>query len=363
MGLTDPGLRADELLAGPVRGVPQAEREAALLPVLNALTAHHLAACSPYRRVIEAFGWPREGATLADVPWLPVGLFKRERLASVAEADVFKTLTSSGTTGQTPSRIYLDRATAARQTRALAAIMVDLLGPRRRPMLVVDGPDVIRDPKEFSARGAGIVGMLNFGRDHTYVLDADGHPDEGAVTGFLERHRGEPLLVFGFTFLVWEHLLGVFGGRADLSQAVLVHSGGWKALQDRAVDDVVFRRQLAEELGIRSVHNFYGMVEQVGSVFLQGDDGLLHPPPFADVIIRDPDTWREQPVGREGVVQVVSALPTSYPGHSLLTEDLGTVVTVDDPATGHLGKAFTISGRVPRVELRGCSDVSAPVAP
>jgi hypothetical protein len=34
-------------------------------------------------------------------------------------------------------------------------------------------------------------------------------------------------------------------------------------------------------------------------------------------------------------------------------------VSIDDPADGHLGKAFVVHGRVPRVELRGCSDVSA----
>jgi hypothetical protein len=218
---------------------------------------------------------------------------------------------------------------------------------------------VVRDPKEFSARGAGIVGMLSFGRDHTYVLDDAGVPDEAAVLDFARRHEGEPLLVFGFTFLVWQQLLEVFEGRLDLSQAVLVHSGGWKALLDRAVDDAAFKRRLREGLGIRSVHNFYGMVEQVGSVFLEGSDGLLHPPAFADVLVRDPDTWREQPVGEPGIIQVVSALPTSYPGHSLLTEDLGTVVSIDDPTDGHLGKAFVVHGRVPRVELRGCSDVSA----
>jgi hypothetical protein len=357
--VNDPLTAPDELLTGSVYGVPQAERQATLLPVLNALTAHHAAACPPYGRILDAFGAAPEAQRIADVPWLPVSLFKRERLVSVPDDEVFKTLTSSGTTGQTPSRILLDRATAGRQTRALAAIMTSLLGPKRRPMLIVDGPGVVRDPKEFSARGAGIVGMLSFGRDHTYVLDDAGVPDEAAVLDFARRHEGEPLLVFGFTFLVWQQLLEVFEGRLDLSQAVLVHSGGWKALLDRAVDDAAFKRRLREGLGIRSVHNFYGMVEQVGSVFLEGSDGLLHPPAFADVLVRDPDTWREQPVGEPGIIQVVSALPTSYPGHSLLTEDLGTVVSIDDPADGHLGKAFVVHGRVPRVELRGCSDVSA----
>ena len=62
------------------------------------------------------------------------------------------------------------------------------------------------------------------------------------------------------------------------------------------------------------------------------------------------------------MIQTVSMLPTSYPGHSLLTEDLGVIERIDQaglPGCGRLGKAFRILGRVPRAELRGCSDTHA----
>ena len=36
----------------------------------------------------------------------------------------------------------------------------------------------------------------------------------------------------------------------------------------------------------------------------------------------------------------------SYPGHALLTEDLGTILGEDDCACGRKGKYFSISGRV-----------------
>ena len=101
------------------------------------------------------------------------------------------------------------------------------------------------------------------------------------------------------------------------------------------------------------------MVEQIGSVFVEGEDGLLYPPAFADIVIRDPMTFEEMPTGQAGVVQTVSALPTSYPGHSLLTEDLGVVERVDIDVCGRLGKAIRIIGRAPRAELRGCSDTHA----
>ncbi|MEO3793839.1 acyl-protein synthetase [Nonomuraea sp. B10E15] len=328
-----------------------AEREAVLAPALAALTERHRQACPPYDRILDAIGARPPYERVADLPWLPVRLFKTHELRSVREDQVFRVLTSSGTTGQRPSRVFLDREAAAAQTRMLAATFRGLLGERRLPMLVVDSRSVVRDPA-LSARGAGVLGMMNFGRDHTFVLDERGRVDAEAVKGFLARHGRERFLVFGFTFMVWLHLRGL---GADLSQGVLIHSGGWKRLAEQAVDNAGFRRRLADECGLSRVHNFYGMVEQIGTVFLEGPDGDgLYCPDFADVVIRDPQTWQEAPPGVPGLIEVVSTLPTSYPGHVLLTEDVGVVRGVDDGCLP--GRRFEVLGRLPRAEARGCSD-------
>jgi hypothetical protein len=160
--------------------------------------------------------------------------------------------------------------------------------------------------------------------------------------------------------MVWQYLLGqIDGQKLDLSNAILIHSGGWKKLQEIAVGNAEFRLRLTKVCGLKRVYNFYGMVEQVGSVYLEGEDGYLYPPNFADVIVRDPQTFEAQPVGKPGLIQVVSALPLSYPGHSILTEDLGVIEGIDDSACGRRGKYFSVLGRVPKAELRGCSDVHA----
>jgi hypothetical protein len=52
-------------------------------------------------------------------------------------------------------------------------------------------------------------------------------------------------------------------------------------------------------------------------------------------------------------------LPLSYPGHSILTEDMGVVHGIDDSSCGRMGKYFSVVGRVPKAELRGCSDTHA----
>lgn len=352
---------AEALLAAPLYGLRQVEKDARLTMALTELTRHHRAACPAYRRITDVLGGgERRYECVADLPWLPVGLFKSHRLVSVPDDEITTTLASSGTTGQRPSKIYLDRHTAARQSRALARIMSDLLGPRRLPMIVVDTRAVLDDRQAFSARGAGVLGMMTFGAQPLFALDRDLELDIPAVEAFLAKHGDGPFLIFGFTYMVWSYFYQRLADRGlDLRQGILVHSGGWKKLVDQSVDNATFKARLRAATGLARIYNFYGMVEQIGSIFVEGEDGLLYPPAFADVIIRDPMTFDEMPTGQAGVVQTVSALPTSYPGHSLLTEDLGVVERVDVDVCGRLGKAIRIIGRAPRAELRGCSDTHA----
>lgn len=351
----------EALFTRPQFGIPQRDKEALLLDRMRELTDHHRTACPPYARILDSLGYT-DAQSLADIPALPVSLFKTHYLSSVAPEDVFKTMTSSGTTGQAVSQIVLDRTTADLQTKALGTIMAKVLGAQRRPMIIIDTPNVVRDRTRFSARGAGVLGMMPFGRRHFYALDDDMNLDVAGLREFLARHEGQPLVMFGFTFMVWKYLhqaLLASGEEVDLSQATLIHSGGWKKLADEAVGNAEFKTALRGSTGLASVHNFYGMVEQTGSVFLEGDDGYLYPSNFSDIIVRDPVTWQEAAPGQPGVVEVLSALPGSYPGHALLTEDLGVVHGIGDPASGWSGKQFEILGRVPRAELRGCSDTHA----
>jgi hypothetical protein len=142
----------------------------------------------------------------------------------------------------------------------------------------------------------------------------------------------------------------------DLSQGILVHSGGWKKLHELEVDNTTFRQSIIDRYGIRKIYNFYGMVEQVGSIFLENSQGTLTCPNFADVLIRNPADLSIQKVGEPGLIQVISALPLSYPGHSLLTEDIGILEGEDNLINGWKGKHFRILGRAKKADLRGCSD-------
>ncbi len=347
--------------AQPPFSLKQADREAELLPALVERIGHHRARSAGYASILDAIGHTAERryTSLEELPWLPVRIFKETKLSSISEHDVFRTLTSSGTTGD-PSRIYLDRAAAETQTRVLARTMQSVLGPKRLPMLIVDSVAAFHGKTSYSARGAGVLGMMSFGRDHTWVLDEEEQSDPGVVRSFLSRYGEEPFLIFGFTFLVWQYLYRVARDEGlDLRNGVLIHSGGWKRMADLAVDNRTFREAFARDTGLTRIHDFYGMVEQIGVVHMEGPDGgSLYSPDFAEVIIRDPLTWEPVPIGKPGLIQVISTVPESYPGNVLMTEDLGVVDGIDDGPWP--GKRFRVLGRLPRAEARGCSDTAVP---
>lgn len=350
----------DELLNSTPYGTSQPYKEIHLLKGLNDLTSFHADQCREYKAIINGIWDGKPYAdSIANIPYLPVSLFKHQSLRSVRSEDVTITLTSSGTTGQTVSKIAIDKETSRRQARALAHSVSHILGKSRLPMLILDSCAVFKDPSLMSARGAGILGMMRFGHHHVFALDEHMEPDVTAIRKFLENLNGSRFLMFGFTYMAWDILSEKLkSDSVNLTGGILIHSGGWKKMLEKSVDNTYFKQFLRDQFGISHIVNFYGMVEQIGSVFFEGDDGLLYPPSFSEVIVRNPETWQECVIGEEGVIQVLSLIPLSYPGHSLLTEDTGRIEVIS-AAGPFLGKGLSITGRVKKAELRGCSDVIA----
>jgi phenylacetate-coenzyme A ligase PaaK-like adenylate-forming protein len=339
--------------------MPQAEKAALYGDALGDLTRHHYANCPQYRRILDALGFdPAVKRPVRDMPFIPVRLFKDYELMSVERSRIIKTMTSSGTTGGSVSRIFLDRTTASNQTKALARIVSDFIGEKRLPMLIIDAKKTLSDRNLFSARGVGILGFSMMGRDITYALDDDMAIDLDSVKGFCGRHKDEEVMLFGFTYMIWEYLYKkLSGARAapTFENAVLFHGGGWKRLGEQAVDNATFKRSLGEACGIGRVHNYYGMVEQTGSIFMECEKGYLHSSIFSDIIIRDTG-FEARGMRETGLAQLISLLPMSYPGHSILSEDIGEIIGEDDCPCGRLGRYFRIHGRAREAEIRGCSD-------
>jgi len=361
--------QVDDLIRGPQYALDQPEKEARLLPIVRELCVDMGRRCPPYGRFLERLGGDPDGwQSLADVPPLPVSVFKRFQLSAVPPERILRELHSSGTTGQEPARIVIDKTTAFRQARALVSILKEHVGAARRPLLVLDAAESVAEGEQLSARGAAIRGVGNFATETVFALlqlpDGELVPEWPRIERFFNEHGDEPLLLFGFTFIVWTRFVEEAerrGARFSAAQAVLLHSGGWKNLSARAVSKAEFAARTAALLGCEpgAVLDFYGMVEQVGTVFVDCPAGNKHAPAFGDVLVRRPGTLEPVAPGETGIIEVLSTLPTSYPGHALLTEDQGELVGVDDCPCGRKGRYFRFTRRIERADVRGCGDTFA----
>ncbi|MEG2340890.1 MAG: acyl-protein synthetase, partial [Odoribacter sp.] len=259
---------------------------------------------------------------------------------------------------------FLDRDTSTCQTKALTKIVSSFIGTKRVPMLILDSSNVVKDRNMFSARGAGILGFSMFGSKKIYVLNDEMQLNIPLLQEFLWEHTGEPIFMFGFTFMVWQHFykqLLKTGHKFDLSKGILIHGGGWKKLISESVSSKEFKSSLHEICGIEenNIHDYYGMVEQTGSIYMECECGNLHTSIFSDILTRRAKDFSLASIGEKGIIEVVSILPLSYPGHVLLTEDEGIILGEDDCLCGRKGKYFKITGRIKNAEIRGCSDTYA----
>ncbi len=357
----------DILLAAPTFALAPAEHDARLLAVLQSELTYAANQSANLRRYLQA--WPvdyRAAESIANLPYLPVGAFKASPpLALVGPENIVRTLASSATTGQTPSRVALDAPTSRRMVRGVVAIASDFIGHSRRPYLVVDSPETLAGRGDLGARAAAIQGLRPFATEVVCCLKDDGGQlriDEARLFEFAAKWRAAEALVYGFTYVIWQHFVEPLRERSitlDMPRVRVLHSGGWKRLQDQAVTRESFNAGVAQVFGCGAgrVLDFYGMVENVGVIYPDCEYGHKHVPAFAAVIVRDPLTLRPVEEGQQGLVQVCSILPTSFPGFLVLTDDIAEVIRYDGCACGRRGISFRFVKRVPQGEIRGCSNI------
>ena len=193
----------------------------------------------------------------------------------------------------------------------------------------------------------------------TYLLNEQNEIDYDSLIYFLRQYSSAPFFMFGFTSSVFESLinkLSIKKVNQNFKNAILLHGGGWKKMENKKINNFLFKQKIFKKLGIKKIFNYYGLIEQTGSIFLECEKcGCFSTSIFSDVIIRDKN-FNVVTNGKRGMIQLLSLLPTSYPGHVILTEDIGEIVDNNGCDCSKTGKSFLVHGRAEKSEIRGCSD-------
>jgi len=322
------------------------------------LTKFHYNNSKEYKKIIDFLFPLKIKKTVESIPFIPAKLFKDLKLKSIPDKEVFKILQSSGTSSGKPSKIYLDKENAKKQTLVLNEIVSEILGKKRVPMLIIDEKKDILDPKKFDAKTAAILGFSLFGSNHHYLIK-DKMIDYNNLNNFLEKYSDSNFFIFGFTSYVYQFLLKKIDTKKikkDFFKGVLIHGGGWKKMEDIKISNKIFKKKLKKKLNLENIFNYYGLIEQTGSIFFECKRcNCFTTSKYSDVLIRDKN-FKILENNNKGYIQLLSLLPKSYPGHSILTEDMGEIVENNcNLCSGK--KKFLVHGRAEKSEIRGCSDV------
>jgi hypothetical protein len=354
-------------------GIDSVQKNKILLESLNESYRHHFINCAPYRKFCEKRGFNSETSfdSFEKIPFLPVQAFKEygEFLKTIdTESNVYKSflMNSSATSGK-PSSIYVDRETAKRQALLMVKILSFYLGQRKLKFIVADVDPSNNGIESLGARAAATLGFLKFSNNAVYILEKNSEGklqlNESLLLETLNflKGSGEKFVIFGFTYVFYEAILQnkLLNSNYNFNeQAYLLHIGGWKKLESNKISKKDFNNLACNKLGLneKKIIDVYGFTEQMGVIYPSINDGDKVCSTFSTVIVRDPLTLMPVPDGKEGVLQFLSPLPSSYPGFSILTDDLGMICN-DSLINGISHRTFKITGRAKNAEVRGCGDI------
>ena len=361
-------MKTDELLElAPYEGGQEAEE--LFMQALQEECLFHYEHNEMYRRFCDRKGFdPHQPFTIEDMPPVSVSVFKELgfKLNSVPKEDLTLALQSSATSG-VPSTIVVDKETAKRQAKAMIKVVGEFIGKERKPFLIMDIDPRSSYKKLLGARFAAVTGYLRFANKTGYFLKADeNNVSYFDVEGIQEYVKGldadKPVVVFGFTYILYQHVLQSIekaGVNIQLPKgSKIIHIGGWKKLESEKISKDLFNDKLSKCFGISpaDVIDIYGFTEQMGLNYPDCRCGCKHESTYVKVLVRDVVTNEVLPAGKEGKLEFVTPVPHSYPGNAVLTDDLG--VIIDEPCPcGRSGKRFKILGRLKKAEIRGCGDI------
>ena len=330
--------------------------------------AFHLRRCPEYRAIAQKLRFsPEQLRTIEDLPKIPVLptlFYKRRALFSMPRSRMAMYVTSSGTSGKF-SQIGFDWGCVL-----VEVPMVLHLGWRHGLISPKPAHCVILGYKPHKSNQTGVTrtmyGLTYFSPpiSRTYALHyADGEyvPDLDGIARALDRLGRSffPTRIVGFPSYLWFGLkrMEELGLRVTLPRgSKILLAGGWKQHYSQQVEKPVLYDLAQRILGIpeSQIHEFFGAVEH--PIFYNAcRRHHFHIPIYSRVIIRDVNTLEPLPMGRVGLVNLISPLMNATPTTSVMTDDLGYLTPGEDCGCGISSPYLTILGRVGLSDIQTCA--------
>lgn len=330
--------------------------------------AYHLRRCPEYRAIARALNFsPQQLRTIEDlakIPVIPTLFYKRHAIFSMPRRRMAMCVTSSGTSGKF-SQIGFDWGCIFAEIP-----MILHLGWRHGLISPKPAHCVILGYKPHRTNKTGVTrtmyGLTWFcpSISRTYALhyvDGGYVPDLDGVARALKELSGSPFptRIVGFPSYLWFGLqrMEELGLRASLPRgSKILLAGGWKQHYSQQVEKSVLYDLARKVLGIPEdqIHEFFGAVEH--PIFYNAcKHHHFHIPIYSRIIIRDVNTLEPLPMGRIGLVNLISPLMNATPTTSVMTDDLGYLTPGEECGCGITSPYLTILGRVGLSDIQTCA--------
>lgn len=278
---------------------------------------------------------PAAVRTVADIPFLPIGLFRNHRVLLEGSVPAV-TFTSSGTTGSITSSHAVPWP-ALYERSFLTSFRATYGDPAQWRILALLPAYLERQGSSLVYMAGSLIAASNDPLSGTYLYQYD----RLAEVLRQSEAEGRRTLLLGVTFalldLAERHPM-------PLKHTTIMETGGMKGRRPELVREEL-HRILGQAFGVPAVHSEYGMTELLSQAWSTGQ-GIYRCPPWMQVLARDPnDPFARVPPGRTGGLDVIDLCNVaSCP--FLSTQDLGKV---------HPDGSFEVLGRFDNSDLRGCN--------
>lgn len=301
-----------------------------------ALFQYQAMACPIYHDYLAALKIaPASVDSIEKIPFLPIDFFKKHDVVcgSLAPEVIF---TSSGTTGQTPSR-HLVHDTGI-YIRSFTEGFRYVYGHEDDYVILALLPSYLE------RSGSSLIYMCE------HWIQKNPHPESGF---YLYNHgellstlkhcaaQGKKTLLIGVTFGLLD-----FAERLHESfpELIIMETGGMKGRREEWIRPQV-HAFLTEHLGAAPIHSEYGMTELLSQAYSKGD-GLFVCPPWMKILRREvTDPLTSYSTSGSGALNVID----------LANIDSCAFIATQDLCRVHEQGVFEVLGRYDHAEVRGCN--------
>jgi hypothetical protein len=293
-----------------------------------------------YRLFIASLGrTPDSVKKVSDIPFLPVGFFKTQKVI-VEGRPVEMVFESSRTTGDIPSRHFVSdlkiyelsfiesfRYFYGEPSEYFIAALLPSYTERKNSSLVYMTEGLIKKSlnKESGFYEKDLKGMIR------NIQKA--------------KSSGQKTFLIGVSFALLDLAIDF---SPDLSGTIVMETGGMKGRRKEITREEL-HGVLKKKFNTPLIHSEYGMTELMSQSYSKGN-GIFFCPPWMKVLIRDPQ-------------DPLSIMPGSGITGGINIIDLANIYSCSFIATGDYGKlnengGFGISGRFDNSDIRGCNLMS-----